>query len=82
MWSIEKRKIHIHYNNLYEINSFCTPFLGNHYDTLSLFDLFAVSQYDLYVHAPVPRGHEIYIFGKPFLGFITTYLVCLIYAWE
>ena len=41
MWSIliEKKKIHIHYNDLYEIYNFGTPFLGHHYYTLSLFDL-------------------------------------------
>ena len=44
MWSIliEKKKIHtcIHYNDLYEIYNFGTPFLGLHYYTLILFDLF------------------------------------------
>ena len=35
----EKKKIHIHYNDLHEIYNFGTPFLGNHYYTLSLFDL-------------------------------------------
>ena len=28
---IEKKKIHIHYNDLYEIYNFGTPFLGHHY---------------------------------------------------
>ena len=36
---IEKKKIHIHYNDLYEIYNFGTPFLVHHYYTLSLFDL-------------------------------------------
>ena len=41
MWSIliEKKKIHIHYNDLYEFYNFGTPFLSHHYYTLSLFDL-------------------------------------------
>ena len=41
MWSIliEKKKIYIHYKDLYEIYNFSTPFLGHHYYTLSLFDL-------------------------------------------
>ena len=68
----EKKKIHIHYNDLYEIYYFGTPFLGQHYDTLSLFDLClgeekkiaketnSVSLYDLYDHAlaqePLPQG--------------------------
>ena len=40
MWSILiEKKIHIHYNDLYEIYNFVTPFLGHHYYTLSLFDL-------------------------------------------
>ena len=30
---------------------------------------------------PCPKGPEIYNFGRPFLG-LTTYLVCLINAWE
>ena len=46
----------------------------------------AFSLYDLYAHAPpkepLPRGHGIYNFGRPFLGQNFTYLVCLIYAWE
>ena len=45
----------------------------------------AFSLYDLYglalAQEPLPRGHEIYNFGRPFLGH-PTYLVCLIYAWE
>ena len=32
-----EEKIHIHYNDLYEIYNFGTP--GHHYYTLSLFDL-------------------------------------------
>ena len=41
MWSIliEKKKIHIHYNDLYDIYNFGTAFLVHHYYTLSLFDL-------------------------------------------
>ena len=41
MWSIliEKKKIHIHFNDLYEIYNFGTPFLGHHIYTLSFFDL-------------------------------------------
>ena len=36
---IEKKRIHIHYNDLYEIYNFGTPFLGHHCYTLSLLDL-------------------------------------------
>ena len=36
---IENKKIHIHYNDLYEIYNFGTSFLGPHYYTLSLFVL-------------------------------------------
>ena len=41
MWSIliEKKKIHIHYNDLYEIYNLDKSFLSHHYYTLSLFDL-------------------------------------------
>ena len=35
----EKKKIHIHYNDLNGIYNFGRPFLGHHYYTLSLFDL-------------------------------------------
>ena len=31
---------------------------------------------------PCPGGHEIYNLVDPSLVIITTYLVCLIYAWE
>ena len=41
MWIIliEKKKINIHYNDLYEFYNFGTSFLSHHYYTLSLFDL-------------------------------------------
>ena len=41
MWSIfiEKKKIYIHYNGLYEIYNSGTLFLGHYYYTLSLIDL-------------------------------------------
>ena len=40
MWSILiEKKIHIHYNDLYEFYNFGTPFPSHHYYTLSLSDL-------------------------------------------
>ena len=41
MWSIliDKKIMHIHYNDLYEIYNFGTPFLGHHYYILGLSDL-------------------------------------------
>ena len=40
MWSIliEKKKMHIHYNDFYKIYNFGRPFLGHHYYTLGLSD--------------------------------------------
>ena len=86
MWRIliEKKKIHIHYNDLYEIYNFGTPSLGHHYYTLSLFDLCLgvekkILKETMHFHSmtymatpehknPCPWGHEIYNFGRPFLG--------------
>ena len=66
----------------HEIYNFGRPFHGHHYYILGLSDLcleveekiFKImhSLYDLYGHAlaqePLPRGHEINNFGRPFLG--------------
>ena len=68
----------------HEIYKFGRPFLGHHYYTLSLFDLcldvekkifkeIMQFHYMTYMATPVhknpcPRGHEIYNFGRPFLG--------------
>ena len=73
MWSIliEKKIIHIHYHDLYEIYNFGRPFLGNHYYILGLSDLclgveknilkeIMHSLHDLNDHAPkqeaLPQG--------------------------
>ena len=82
----------------YEIYNFGRPFLGQHYYILSLSDLgLGVEKsifkeimdfhYMTYMTTPMhknpcPRSHEIQILVDPSLVIITTYLVCLINAWE
>ena len=76
----------------YEIYNFGTPFLGHHYYTLSLFDLrlgvekkivkeimqfhYMTYMTTLQHKNPCPWGHEIYNFGRPFLGH-HYYILCL-----
>ena len=84
MWSIliEKKKIHIHYNDLYEIYNFGRSFLGHHYYILGLSDLCLEVEKKIFkeimhfhfmtymatsLHNNLcPRGHEIYNFLSPY----------------
>ena len=85
MWIIliEKKIIHIHYNDLYEIYNLGNLFLGHHYYILGLSNLWMgvekkILKEIMHFHHttymatplhknPCPGGHEIYNFGRPFL---------------
>ena len=95
MWSIllEKKKIHIHYNVLYEFYNFVTPFLSHHFYTLSLFDQCLGVEKKIFkeimqfhymtsTRTPTPGVMKFTILVDPSVVIITTYMVCLIYAWE
>ena len=82
----------------HEIYNFGTPFLGHHHYIRGLSDLCLGIEKKIFKEVmhfhymtymatsqhknPCPRGHEIYNFGRSSLIITTTYLLCLIYAWE
>ena len=99
MWSvlIEKKIIHIHYYDQYEIYNF-----GRLSVIITIYLVYLISAWEsrekdfekkiMHVHYmtymatpehknPYPRGHEIYNFGRPFLGhhyyILSLFALCL-----